>query len=193
MPVLQESGLFFSFDKSWELRCYDRHTFFKGLSGAGLKGVDFIGIRNQTQLFLIEVKNFRYDAQGLRKHAVDARLSYPDQIAAELIDKAVDTVRAIQLIEKYFQTRFLFRLLRPILPYLKFFAPEWFFWSTASLLSRGSYRYVCWIALDPAHSQVGEAIEAAASARLANRQMQLLFQYSDSDPSLLPGVRVSTS
>lgn len=172
------------------MRPYDRHTYFKGLSGAGLKGVDFIGIWQQKHLFLFEVKNFRYDSRGLRRKAVDSRLSEPHQIADELIAKAADTIRAINLIARYFSTRFLFRLFYPILSYVKYVAPEWYFWSQANVLCQQPYSYVCWLELEPAHYPMLDVIEKMAVAQVPDGYMQLLFPHPGAKLEL-PGLHIS--
>jgi len=57
---LKESALLFDFEETdWIVKKYDDHRYYKSLSGAGLKGVDFIGIFQQEKVVFIEVKNFR--------------------------------------------------------------------------------------------------------------------------------------
>jgi len=55
-----ESGLQFDFTPTnWRVMKYDTHRYFKILSGAGLKGIDFIGIHKEEALIFFEVKHFR--------------------------------------------------------------------------------------------------------------------------------------
>ena len=59
MNTFIESGLTFSFSKRWKVLKYDKHRFYRYLSGSGFKGVDFIGVLDEKQLVLIEVKNYK--------------------------------------------------------------------------------------------------------------------------------------
>lgn len=174
--TFEESGLGFSFKESWLVRQYDRHTYFRGLSGAGLKGVDFIAIWQERQLFLIEVKNYRYDALGQRKYHIDARLAHPGQIAHQLVEKLHDTKRALNAIVRYFQKGILYRTLRPILPYLRRIAPEWHFWTLADTLANLEITYVCWLELEAMHQPLAHQIETAARALLTDQSVRLYVQ-----------------
>ncbi len=173
VQTFEESGLQFSFTGNWLVRQYDRHTYFRGLSGAGLKGVDFIGIWQERQLFLMEVKNYRYDAFGRRKLHIDARLAHPGQIAQQLVKKLTDTRRALSSIVRYFQKGLVYRTLRPLLPYLRSIAPEWHFWTLASTLADQEITYICWLELEAAHQPLAHQIETAARALLTDQSIRL--------------------
>ena len=71
----QESGLEFNFDNNWVLKKYDSHPFYKSLSGANLKAVDFIGIWKNEILVLIEVKNYKIRYSALKKSPIQFFLS----------------------------------------------------------------------------------------------------------------------
>jgi hypothetical protein len=62
MTDFQESDINFSFqDASWAVVKYDEHTAHRKVERVlkSTKAVDFMGIHGETQLFLIEVKNYR--------------------------------------------------------------------------------------------------------------------------------------
>ena len=62
MSDFQESGINFSFqDASWAVVKYDEHVAHQKVEKVlkPTKAVDFMGIYEDTQLFLIEVKNYR--------------------------------------------------------------------------------------------------------------------------------------
>lgn len=62
MSNFQESGINFKFQSpKWNVVKYDEHLAHKKVSNAlqPTKAVDFLGIHDNRQLFLVEVKNYR--------------------------------------------------------------------------------------------------------------------------------------
>lgn len=62
MSNFQESGISFKFSSpQWAVAKYDEHLAHKKVSNAlqPTKAVDFLGIHDNRQLFLVEVKNYR--------------------------------------------------------------------------------------------------------------------------------------
>lgn len=62
MSDFQESGISFKFSSpQWAVVKYDEHLAHKKVSNAlqPTKAVDFLGIHDNRQLFLVEVKNYR--------------------------------------------------------------------------------------------------------------------------------------
>ena len=62
MSNFQESGISFKFSSpQWAVVKYDEHLAHKKVSNAlqPTKAVDFLGIHDDRQLFLVEVKNYR--------------------------------------------------------------------------------------------------------------------------------------
>lgn len=62
MSNFQESGISFKFSSpQWAVVKYDEHLAHKKVSNAlqPTKAVDFLGIHDNRQLFLVEVKNYR--------------------------------------------------------------------------------------------------------------------------------------
>ncbi len=101
--TFEESGRRFVFRAPWLARAYDRHTYFQGLSSAGLKGVDFIALHPRRGYLLMEVKNFR-----------DQPPPPPADLARELLRKTSDTLDGVHAIGNYLQRAWHRRMLGPL-------------------------------------------------------------------------------
>lgn len=108
MQTFQESNLHFSFPKGWAIRKYDDHRFYQGLSGYGLKAVDFVILLPDGRLCLMEVKNYhpRTDENG-KSHEVSRKKA--KNLAANLARKYDDSLRAIRVIRKYYRTKWYYK------------------------------------------------------------------------------------
>ncbi len=105
-----ESDLRFRFTGDWVLYRYDTHRYYKGWSGSGLKGVDFIGILDDATLVLIEVKNYGFRSGGRRGHTLDAIRSDSSILTEDFGHKIVDTFTAIDAVRQYWQRHWWRRL-----------------------------------------------------------------------------------
>ncbi len=185
--VFQESGVSFVFNQNWLVRPYDKHTYFKGLSGAGLKGVDFLGIHNGDHLVLMEVKNYLPDPAGRRNRQIAQRLAAPEDIGMSLASKMLDTLHAIDLIHRYFRTRLGYRLAHPLLPWVKQAAPEWYFWTVAKRLLDLRVSMICWMELETDQTHLVSSIRETANREVQSRNLQidiLPFAQNPFDPDL---------
>ena len=126
-----EGELQFSFSEDWLVRKYDAHTFYQGLSGIGLKGVDFIAVR-PNRMVLIEVKNYQRFRNGRIRQSVADALENPDKIGRRIAQKANDTFRAMEAIRAYYKRRLSYRL---SYPFLRTF---WWQWSDFSVWSHAT-------------------------------------------------------
>jgi len=132
MSNFKESGLQFSFPKNWRVIKFDEHRFYKYVHGIGLKGVDFIGIKENGELLLIEVKNYadRFPQDGLFPYA--ALLENPIPFAEQIAQKFEDSFQLIEVIHKYYLRKFWFRKvamrLMPFLPNNFVSKYDWGFW-----------------------------------------------------------------
>ncbi len=127
-----ESGLSISFSFSlWKIRQYDLHTYYKGMSGRGLKGADFVGLYKKDRLVIIEVKNYRYDST-----------LPPDteKVVDEMYRKTEDTLIGLDAIRQMLERKWLYRNLSFILPYLPARSHDWPFWFQVSRLLRDKER-----------------------------------------------------
>lgn len=163
----------FVFNQNWLVHPYDKHTYFQGLSGAGLKGVDFLGIHNREHLVLMEVKNYRPDPDGRRNRQIAQRLAAPEAIGVSLASKMLDTLRAIDLVHRYFQTQLGYRLVYPFLPWMKPIAPEWHFWTHARKLMDSRVSMICWMELEADQAHLASFIREIANREVGNRNLQI--------------------
>lgn len=103
MMMFSESDLRFRFSDDWVVCRYDAHRYYRGWSGAGLKGVDFIAILRDETLVLMEVKNYSIRAAGSRGHTLEAILAQPEILTESFGRKIVDTLTAIDAVRQYWQ------------------------------------------------------------------------------------------
>jgi hypothetical protein len=109
LQTFQESGLAFNFEDDWIVIQYDKHRFYRYLSGRGLKGVDFIYVINFEKLVLMEVKNYndRYEYDEI--NPTETFLNNLDRFFNAYVGKFNHTLRAIQIIHYYYQRKWWFR------------------------------------------------------------------------------------
>jgi len=98
-----ESDIQFRFSPDWVVYRYDTHRYYRGWSGAGLKGVDFFGILRDDTLVLMEVKNYNIRSSGKRGHTLDAILAEPRILTDAFGHKIADTLVAIDAVRQYWQ------------------------------------------------------------------------------------------
>ena len=159
MATYKESGLHFTFPPTWGVRRYDQHTYYQGLSGQGLKAVDFVALAPDGSVWLIEVKNYRrrYSPAG----EFSPVLKTAEQLGTQLWQKTSDTLLAIRAFYGYYRRSWLFRLLEPLLLRLRWSRFDRIFWSQVWLNSR-QVKVVLWLSLEPEQ----EAFRAEMSAWL---------------------------
>ena len=61
MPRFEEGVLAFEFGERWKIFKLDEHSDYRERIGKieGTKAVDFLGILDERELYLIEIKDFR--------------------------------------------------------------------------------------------------------------------------------------
>ena len=143
-----ESALRFSFGPLWVVRRYDAHRFYRAISGADMKGVDFVAIHADRSLVFIEVKNYtrRYGDQLPDKVPP---LDDPAAFAARVSRKWADSLRAVRVFRLALLRRRRYRYLHRVVG--RFLAPahDWRFWTRAYELSRraDSVHALLWLEL----------------------------------------------
>ena len=128
MGRFRESQLTFHFDpREWSVRRYDSHTYFQGLAGAGLRGVDFIGLWRRQYLVLVEVKNY-----------AGPRAIWPGkaELTHALENKFIDTLRGLAAIEGMLERKWTFRATRPLWWRADAQRFDWAFWAQAARLAQ---------------------------------------------------------
>ena len=145
-----ESGLQFSFSRDCVVKKYDSHRYYRGLSGIGLKGIDFVALNLKENLVaFFEVKNYR-----TRFHRDTGEPIYPEpkpaiELAQALSEKVSDTLLAIDAITTYYQKSFIYRLLQPLYLRLPFYMGDRFFWTKVEncIYEHENLAYVLWVEL----------------------------------------------
>jgi hypothetical protein len=114
-----------TFDGSWRVRAYDRSPWFRHVHGLGLKGVDFLALR-EGRLYLVELKN--YAPEPGRPAPL---LPAADRWLEDMEAKFADSLRMAGIVMATLRRHLLFRCwewgaLR--LAILRRMEPEWTFW-----------------------------------------------------------------
>lgn len=131
--VFVESGLSFRFPEDWVVFKYDEHRFYRYVSGSGLKGVDFIGIRGE-ELYLIEVKNYVERVSLDTYDPVENLLNKAKEEAGRYLRKLEDSLSLLNVIQQYYQRKWWYRKI--YLPFLwkNVISSELSFWTKATTL-----------------------------------------------------------
>ncbi len=130
-----ESDMYFRFGPEWVVRQYDTHRYFKGWSGKGLKGVDFIGILHQKTLVFFEIKNFNLRPSGRGGHTLELVRQNPNLLAETFIRKITDTFTAIDAVGKYWQRHWWRRMAGGLVRYLSARKYDAAFWQKVTELA----------------------------------------------------------
>jgi len=150
--TFQESDLTFQFsDADWQIEKYDAHRYFKTLSGAGLKGVDFLGIYCGREVVLWEVKNYHTN-QAVKNHRYLIVEHIPTFIE-NIVDKVTDTLMAIRVIQQYLMRQWWYRFYgryRSFIPTFLVQYKDWFFWHQVQekINNDAPLIFVLWLEVD---------------------------------------------
>ncbi len=155
MKAFTESGLAFSFSDRWKVLKYDEHRFYRYLSGSGFKGVDFIGILDEKQLALIEVKNYKDRYSLDESDPTEELIADSGAYAEKYAQKFQDTFQLIGIIRKYYKRRWWFKTLRKLIlqhiPRRLLLRFDWGFWNIVIQLideKKEKVLLVLWLELD---------------------------------------------
>lgn len=117
-----ESSYKFEFADSWNVIKYDDHRYYKSISGQSMSGVDFAGLKDGTDCYLIEVKNYKqYTSQTAEKDM--------DEFIDEISDKVKDSIQLIEVIQKFLNRKFLYRFAYRLVRKYPVLNREWYFWT----------------------------------------------------------------
>lgn len=151
MRSFTESGLKFTFNKDWVVKKYDSHRYYKGLSGMGLKGIDFIALNLRENLVaFFEVKNYRTRFHQNTGEPILPEPKPADALAHSLSAKVSDTLLALDAIITYYRKSFLYRWLQPLYLKLPFYVGDRFFWTKVEncIYVHENLVYVLWVELE---------------------------------------------
>ena len=178
-----ESGLHFRFGEGWVIKKYDAHRFYQGLSGSGLKGVDFLGILGE-ELYLFEIKNFRRRHDWQADNPLNTVLAQPAAFTESMAYKVEDTLLAIDAIWQYYHRKWLFRRLLPAFRLLPPTEGDWRFWARAHDLIQNpeQVKVVLWMETEQARpallADLTQALEAQLRSRAASVRIALRSDYA---------------
>lgn len=96
-----ESDLVFTFPDDWVVRAFDSTVAYQSVSGHGLKGVDFIVLSPDGQLWLIEVKNYRPRISTRNGREYRANRKTPEALSANVTRKFHDSQRLIRVVDTW--------------------------------------------------------------------------------------------
>jgi len=188
VPDFHESDLLFSFPRNWVVRKYDDHTFYQGLSGYGLKAVDFVILLPDGRLCLMEVKNYhpRRDERG-REHPVDRKKA--GALAKRLSEKYTDSLRVIGVIRKYYRRKWYYRWRYSLGRYLPLgYRTDLLFWHEAARRAEGQLpvSILLWLETPKAAKRYRAKIYAHLAQRVDPEATQLVLGGNGFSP--LPGL-----
>jgi len=182
--TFQESDLTFQFSQNWVIKKFDNHKYYRILSGYGLKGVDFIGILNQTTLVLIEVKNYRWRKESPKAPDISDILGNQPPLIDAFAYKIEDTILAINTVHKYLLRKWTFRLNQFIWKYVPihwFTNGEWAFWERCHqilLNNKKEVHYVLWLNTDKQYHEMDSKQIDALQVKL---QTAIDLHFSEDD------------
>jgi hypothetical protein len=188
--TFKESGLTFSFPRSWKVIKWDAHRFFGYVSGRGFKGVDFMALHDE-KLYLIEVKNYKNRRSNDKEHPFNLILADPNLYAEIFLQKFSDSFTLIRIIEKYYLRKYFFKFWSQLdylglnqLGSFSFFQKfDFIFWTRVSQILRKhpeQVQLILW--LEP-----GVKISTEKYIELKEK----LFSYFRENPILPEGVTIS--
>lgn len=185
----EESGLRFAFGPDWAVQRYDAHRFYQGLSGVGLKGVDFIGL-HQGRLYLIEVKNYRRRQAWQAASLFAAIAADPSPFAAVVARKMTDTLRAISAIRTYYHRKWLFRQAKPWLLRRPPRQSEWAFWAQVCEIAQApsAVTAVLWLETEQPQAPIRQALQAELATALDGQLGEVRVVRAEGE--VLPGLWV---
>lgn len=158
--TFQESGLIFHFPADWLVRKFDSHKFYRGISGLGFKGVDFIALPPEGPLLLFEVKNYFNRDPRINAPVPLDQLPSPHDLADKLHEKSADTLEAILSIRRWYQQQWIYRTFLPLSYRLRYKQSEWVFWTLVYQRAHDQRQsqFVFWLELGEAQAEWRETL-----------------------------------
>jgi len=178
MKSFTESGLDFRFNDDWVVKKYDSHRYYKGLSGVGLKGIDFIALNIKENLAVFfEVKNYRTRYRVENGEPIYPTLKAPDILGQALSEKIKDTLLAINAITTYFRKSFLYRLFLPLIIRLPLYRNDRFFWTKVAhcIYEHHNLQVVFWVELEEVDTPYIDELNTIVDRLLKEETIQVFL------------------
>lgn len=138
-----ESRMKICFDDPWRVVRFDRTPWFRYMTGHGLRGVDFLAIREGT-VYFIELKNYAPYRPGVASVLPD-----PSTLIAGMELKMQDTMRMTGIVYRTLERHWMFRVFcqwSRRIPILRRWEKEWSFWMDVREAVAG-HRTQSWLVL----------------------------------------------
>ena len=146
MPTFRESGLEFTFPDDWEVLPFDKHPYYRTLSGHGLSGVDFMALLPDGTLLLLEVKNYTDPYPDRNLVELPKFVTDFDGYARRMARKATDSLRTVRIVEQMLLRKRGYRWLVNYPWWLQRLVPGWYWWYRAAHAAAAPARiwFVLW-------------------------------------------------
>lgn len=185
MTTFEESDLVFTFDRSWVVKRYDSHRYYKGLSGVGLKGIDFIALNIKENLAVFfEVKNFRTRYHRDTGKPIRPILKPPETLAQSLSEKVSDTLSAVDAVITYYRKSFLYRWFLPFILRAPFYHYDRFFWTKVGSCIRDHHhlQVILWVELEDIDNQYFKCLSDQVYNLLGDKKITVFLANTSSHP-----------
>ena len=151
------------FPDDWIVRKFDATAAFRSVSGHGLKGVDFLCLAPNEELWLVEVKNYR----PRNTHPTEER-RHPLELARHVAAKFADSKRLIRIMDRALRTKWWLHPLRWWYQIVRVRRPSshYWFWMEAARRLANPARVICVLWLETPERAVDYA--GATEAALAD-------------------------
>lgn len=203
--IFEESDLIFTFNDDWVVKKYDNHAYFKTLAGYGLKGVDFVGVYQMNQLFLIEVKNYRQRTYSPVLPDWSDLEGVPAPLIHIFLEKIEDSMKLIRVVYRFLERKWWFIILRKLNNFIRRtrLNKDWKFWDKVYQLSctQDNLNYVLLLELDSKFLKESKINEVNFKKQLNITLEKEIDKMEDSpfiiskatDINALPGLKVEFS
>jgi hypothetical protein len=179
-----ESDIHFFFGSDWVVHRYDTHRYFKGLSGKGLKGVDFIGVLHQKSLVFFEIKNYNPRPSGKGGQSLKIVQQDSEILLHAFTKKIADTFTALDAIQQYWQRRSWRRIISAFVRHLPIKYSESSFWHKVIELAENPdcCTAVLWLESPAFDTGYRKKLSREISEALSGYCMRIILADSRSNP-----------
>lgn len=193
----EESGIAFYFPRSWNVIKYDTHRYFQAMSGAGMRGADFIWLDASGVLTIMEVKHFRSFPASPPSQTVTS----PEHLTRAVAIKLEKTLAGLRIVNRYLSGKQSFRLSRWLSRTTGisgfWWRQEWAIWSEcfAACHQDGGLRFCLWYEEDRQSPEpeltihLQQLLEKEVSERISGIEVECLVASRSSIPDAIKGIR----
>ena len=187
-----ESDLRFRFGQNWIVKKYDDQKYFQAFSGHGYKGIDFLGIKDNRELLMMEVKNYNI---RVPEETIIETLNDPDKISDTFITKVEDSLSGVNAIAKYFERRWWYTpacKLYSMIGEDKLYRKNFGFWPYVNFL-RHSTEHKAWFLLWLETEQEYEGLSKRQLGKVVEHVNQRIQKYFKHKPCVAQVVNMASN